>query len=58
MFIQDDRDRFGDQKYPIASRAPVPGPGAYVVKNSMEEQAQKVMVVEEQRKLLKEWFNS
>ena len=29
MFRQDDRDRFGDQKYPIVARAQVPGPGAY-----------------------------
>jgi hypothetical protein len=29
MFVQDDRDRFGDQKFPIAFRLNVPGPGAY-----------------------------
>lgn len=29
MFIKDDRDRFGDQKYPIAHRVNVPGPGSY-----------------------------
>jgi len=29
MFIEDDRDRFGNQKYPIAGHMGVPGPGAY-----------------------------
>ena len=58
MFREDDRDRFGDQKYPIAGRVQVPGPGAYDNKNSIEEHAQKITVVEEQRKLLKEWFNN
>lgn len=58
MFIQDDRDRFGEQKYPIVARAPVPGPGAYDIKNSIEDVAHKIVVVEEQRKLLKEWFNN
>jgi len=29
MFIEDDRDRFGNQKYPIAAINNVPGPGAY-----------------------------
>jgi hypothetical protein len=36
----------------------VPGPGAYDIKQSIETVAQKVIVVEEQRKLLKEWFNN
>ena len=58
MFIKDDRDRFGEQMYPIVAKPGVPGPGAYNAKNSMEEHAQKVVVVEEQRKLLKEWFNN
>jgi hypothetical protein len=58
MFLKDDRDRFGDQKYPIVPRNIVPGPGAYDIKKSIEEQAQKVLVVEEQRKLLKDWFNN
>ena len=46
MFRQDDRDRFGDQKYPIVARAQVPGPGTYQNKNSLEDQAQKIVVVE------------
>lgn len=58
MFIQDDRDRFGQQKYPIATRLNVPGPGTYTIGNTMEEYAKKVALVEEQRKLLKEWFNN
>lgn len=31
MFVKDDRDRFGHQKYPIATRLNVPGPGSYEV---------------------------
>jgi hypothetical protein len=34
MFIKDDRDRFGQQKYPISSaKVNVPGPGAYDIMN-------------------------
>lgn len=58
MFIEDDRDRFGNQKYPIAAPRNVPGPGSYEVKGSIEEKIHKIVVVEEQRKLLKEWFNN
>lgn len=35
MFKIDDRDRFGNQKYPIADRKQVPGPGAYDLKDSI-----------------------
>jgi len=45
MFRIDDRDRFGNQLYPIAERKPVPGPGAYEQKDSMENRAQKIIVV-------------
>lgn len=31
MFVKDDRDRFGSQKYPIATRLNVPGPGSYEI---------------------------
>lgn len=58
MFIEDDRDRFGHQKYPIAAVSNVPGPGAYQSKNTIEQKAHKVVLVQEQRKLLKEWFNN
>jgi hypothetical protein len=58
MFVRDDRDRFGQQKYPISAKLNVPGPGTYDVMMGMEEQARKVSLVEEQRKLLKEWFNN
>lgn len=60
MFIKDDRDRFGDQKYPISSaKVNVPGPGTYdIMGDGIEEKARKVSLVEEQRKLLKEWFNN
>lgn len=33
MFVSDDRDRFGDQIFPIVLKTNVPGPGAY---NSVE----------------------
>ena len=58
MFIVDDRDRFGNQIYPIAPKLNVPGPGSYGVNDSIEDRAKKVVIVEEQRKLLKEWFNN
>lgn len=58
MFIQDDRDRFGKQRFPISFRLNVPGPGTYEVGGDIEEQAKKVMLIEEQRRLLKEWFNN
>lgn len=35
MFMEDDRDRFGNQKYPIAYKLNVPGPGTYDVKDSL-----------------------
>lgn len=58
MFVKDDRDRFGDQKYPIAPKLNVPGPGTYEIMKGIEEQARKVALIEEQRKLLKDWFNN
>ena len=35
MFVLDDRDRFGNQAFPIATRVNVPGPGAYEVLDTM-----------------------
>jgi hypothetical protein len=29
MFVLDDRDRFGEQIFPIAPKLKVPGPGSY-----------------------------
>lgn len=46
MFVNDDRDRFGEQKYPIAPKLNVPGPGAYNINESIEEKAKKVIIVE------------
>ena len=57
MFIKDNRDRFRQQKYPISSKVPVPGPGVYDIMNGIEEQAKKVSLVAEQRKFFKELFN-
>lgn len=53
MFIIDDRDRFGEQKFPIAPKLKVPGPGSYTNNDSIEDRMKKLVVVEEQRKLLK-----
>lgn len=53
MFVLDDRDRFGHQAFPIATRVNVPGPGAYEINDTMEEKSKKIILVEEQRKLLK-----
>ena len=53
MFIVDDRDRFGQQRFPIASKLNVPGPGSYNVEDGIENRVKKVKVLEEQRKILK-----
>lgn len=58
MFVLDDRDRFGEQAFPIAPKLNVPGPGAYDINDTMEERSKKILLVEEQRRLLKEWFNN
>ena len=36
MFVRDDRDRFGNQIFPIAPKVNVPGPGAYEIGDTME----------------------
>lgn len=46
MFVRDDRDRFGQQKYPIATRLNVPGPGSYEIMQGIEDQARKITLVE------------
>ena len=58
MFVKDDRDRFGNQIFPIAPKLNIPGPGAYEINDTMQEKSKKVLLIEEQRKLLKEWFNN
>lgn len=35
MFVLDDRDRFGEQVFPIAPKIKVPGPGSYEVKDNI-----------------------
>jgi len=57
MFIEGNLDRFGNQVYPISNKLNVPGPGAYMYNDSLEDKANKILVLEEQRKLLKEWYN-
>lgn len=53
MFVLDDRDRFGDHIFPIAPKLKVPGPGSYEINDSLEDKAKKVLLIEEQKKLLK-----
>jgi hypothetical protein len=57
MFVQSEHDRFGNQVFPIAVKVKVPGPGQYEVHGNLEDKIKKLMLVEEQRKLLKHWFN-
>jgi hypothetical protein len=57
MFVPSNQDRFGNPTYPFALNMPIPGPGSYEYTNTLEEHAKKIIIVEEQRKLLKEWFN-
>ena len=58
MFVEGNVDRFGEQKYPINPHLNVPGPGAYYSNvDSIENKQDKIIVLEEQRKLLKEWYN-
>lgn len=35
MFVLDDRDRFGDQVFPIAPKLKIPGPGSYEVSGTI-----------------------
>ena len=53
-FIEGNTDRFGSQIHPINPHLNVPGPGSYKSKESIEDRANKVLVIEEQRKLLKQ----
>lgn len=53
MFVQDDRDRFGSQIFPVAPKLKIPGPGHYQISDTLEDRIKKLVLVEEQRKLLK-----
>lgn len=53
MFADASVDRFGNQIYPMSPKLNVPGPGAYNFFDSLEDKANRILVVEEQRKLLK-----
>ena len=57
MFIQGNQDRFGNPVYPIAKKLSIPGPGAYEFHDNLEDKANKVLILQEQRRLLKQWFN-
>jgi hypothetical protein len=56
-FAEVNVDRFGNQIYPTLVKLNVPGPGSYEIHGSLEEKAKRILIVEEQRKLLKEWYN-
>lgn len=53
MFAVGNTDRFGQQIYPVNPKLNVPGPGAYKYADSLEDHANRILVVEEQRRLLK-----
>ena len=55
-FMEGNTDRFGRQIHPISPHLNVPGPGSYKAKESIEDRANKLLIVEEQRKLLKQWY--
>lgn len=57
MFLVDDRDRFGEQRFPIAPKLNLPGPGTYKIPDTLEDKANLVLIAEKQKKLLQEWFN-
>lgn len=45
MFAKDDRDRFGNQIFPVVARVNNPGPGSYAEKNTMESKAKRVKLL-------------
>ena len=57
VFAEGNLDRFGNQKYPINPPLNVPGPGSYDFADSLEDKANRALIVEEQKKLLKQWYN-
>ncbi|KAL4428968.1 hypothetical protein ABPG74_011164 [Tetrahymena malaccensis] len=58
MFMKDDRDRFGQQIFPLSSQLPVPGPGKYEQNQySIEKRLQAIQSQEEQKRLLKIWLH-
>ena len=57
MFIPNDKDRTGHHTFPIITKLNVPGPGTYKQKNTIQLKSKRVKIIEEQRKILKQWFN-
>ena len=45
MFVLDDRDRFGDQKFPLASKVNIPGPGSYNIDDNIEKRAKRILIL-------------
>lgn len=45
MFMEGNLDRFGEQVYPISPKLRVPGPGAYNYHNSLEDKANRILIV-------------
>jgi hypothetical protein len=58
MFMRDDRDRFGQQIFPLATRDRVPPPGHYQTNHfTLEKKIMNIRQQEEQKKLLKIWLH-
>ncbi|CAK70565.1 unnamed protein product (macronuclear) [Paramecium tetraurelia] len=56
MFIEDDRDRFGKQIYPISMPQPRPGPGQYDTDNtSLNYKVNKIQERNTQKRLVQLW---
>lgn len=58
MFMKDDRDRFGQQVFPLAGRDKTPGPNYYFTDNySLEYKKNKIISLEKQKQQLKQWLH-
>ncbi|CAD8114626.1 unnamed protein product [Paramecium sonneborni] len=56
MFIEDDRDRYGKQIYPISMPQPKPGPGQYETDNtSLNYKVNKIQERNTQKRLVQLW---
>lgn len=57
MFVDDDRDRFGKQIYPISlNNALMPGPGYYECNNeTLQQRTNKINERNAQKRLVQIW---
>jgi hypothetical protein len=44
-FAEGNTDRFGNQKYPTLARISLPGPGSYDTHGTLEEKAQRIIIL-------------